>query len=569
MNKFKLALFAVIAAGAVGCGGAGGGSNPADAAVGAAGGAVGTGIGAVTDTTSAVVGAGDQAQTDVVQAVTDTHPSKTVTPVVDSANVVVDNGKVLRTQVFESNTQSFDRGAGTEYAYKTLTVLAYDLNRDGANDVIKFRSQSNYNKLFIEAHINNGDGTHFTDESHKYFGSIGQQNPWVHDAYLVDLNADGREDIVMFQDNCFDNGYGDAAKYQICTTPLYQQADGSFAINTNPLLQTATDGWLLPGDFDGDGDIDLLHRNLMADNNAEYPDYPGRWGGADHDRNEMTVFENRSENGVGKFVEHYDIFKGTPTGVGDLHGAFTSGTQVIDINGDGLLDVLVGGARWGAADPNVEGSWFTQSVGNMSAYINNGDMTFTYSLDSWLDGEATCFVCYRSHVADFDGDGDMDMAVATTGPDYDPFPGSSNHILWNSNGKMYKDEGNTNTHDYMGFTHMSDIGDIDNDGDIDIIWWDLGGDDVKAGGSSTQVRILKNNGSGGFTSEVKNLHPRGVSLTRWVAYWTMGIRLADMNGNGYLDIIVGEDSEFGRDRIVFNNGNGTFNFGTGEYLFNK
>jgi hypothetical protein len=286
------------------------------------------------------------------------------------------------------------------------------------------------------------------------------------------------------------------------------------------------------------------------------------------DRAEFSVFENRSENGVGKFVEHYDIFKGTPINVGDLYGAFSSGTQVIDINSDGLLDVIVGGARWGAPDPNVEGSWFTQTEGKMSAYINNGDMTFTYSLDSWLNDEATCLACYRSHVADFDGDGDMDMAVATTGEDYDPFPGSKNYILWNSNGKMYKDKGNTNTHDYMGFTHMSDIGDIDNDGDIDIIWWDLGGIDVNPTGSSpTALRILKNNGSGNFTSTIVNLGARQLTQYRWAAYWTSGIRLADMNGNGYLDIIAGENSQFGIDRIVFNNGDGTFNFGTGEYLF--
>ena len=60
---------------------------------------------------------------------------------------------------------------------------------------------------------------------------------------------------------------------------------------------------------------------------------------------------------------------------------------------------------------------------------------------------------------------------------------------------------------------------------------------------------------------------RETNPNKWTAYWTMGIRLADMNGNSYLDIIVGEDSEFGNDRIVFNNGNGTFNFGTSEYLF--
>ena len=78
-----------------------------------------------------------------------------------------------------------------------------------------------------------------------------------------------------------------------------------------------------------DGDIDLLHRNLIADNNADFPGFGGRWGGEDHDRPEFVVYENRSENGLGNFVEHYDIFKDTPTGVGDLHGAFSSATQVL------------------------------------------------------------------------------------------------------------------------------------------------------------------------------------------------------------------------------------------------
>ena len=115
---------------------------------------------------------------------------------------------------------------------------------------------------------------------------------------------------------------------------------------------------------------------------------------------------------------------------------------------------------------------------------------------------------------------------------------------------------------------MSDIGDIDNDGDIDIIWWDLGGIDVNPTSSSpTALRILKNNGSGNFTSTIVNLGARQLTQYRWAAYWTSGIRLADMNGNGYLDIIAGENSQFGIDRIVFNNGDGTFNFGTGEYLF--
>ena len=54
-------------------------------------------------------------------------------------------------------------------------------------------------------------------------------------------------------------------------------------------------------------------------------------------------------------------------------------------------------------------------------------------------------------------------------------------MLWNTNDKLFKDDGTSTTHTYMGFTHQSDIADIDNDGNVDIIvQWDLGGKDVIA-----------------------------------------------------------------------------------------
>ena len=49
-------------------------------------------------------------------------------------------------------------------------------------------------------------------------------------------------------------------------------------------------------------------------------------------------------------------------------------------------------------------------------------------------------------IVDFDGDGDVDFAVPTTGVDYDPFPGEENFVLWNSNGKLFQDYGTKETH---------------------------------------------------------------------------------------------------------------------------
>lgn len=515
MNKFKLALLSIISASLVGCGGGGGGG--------------GTG----TDTFTTV-------QQDR-----------------DGARVVADSG-TYPTQVYQPNTQEIEGGG--RLFYNTLSVLPMDLNGDGALDIVKFRSQG-YDKLFIEAHINNGDGTSFKDESSFYFGKVGNYFNWVHDSFAVDLNDDNRLDIVMLQTSCFDDKWGTpGADYDECTTPLFQQADGSFTVNTNPLLQTATDGELIPADFDGDGDIDLLHRHLRTDN--------GGWGGKWHGRNVFDVFENRSENGVSKYVHHEDVFRNTPTGVGDLYGAFAPATTTVDINGDGRLDVIVGGARWG--EGGAENDWFTQTTSKSSVYLNNGNMTFTYSKNSWLNDEATSISFYRHHAADFDGDGDMDIFGAATGKDYGEFAGEPNFMLWNSNGKLYQDFGTKNSWGYDGFTHSSAIGDIDNDGDIDVVVADLNGADIKyvredGGTQFVGYFIHTNDGSGNFATT--RIDP----LAKWInhsdyGWWTLDIYLADMNGDGYLDIVTGENTTYGIDKVIFNKGNGTFDYDAPVYV---
>ena len=517
MNKFKTAILAaLIGATAVGCGGAGGG-------------------GGVNDVANDVVGAGNQAVTDTAQVVTNTQPSSTASTA--TANVVSDSGV--------SPAQTYIPFGGGDNVYFTNTVLAMDLNKDGVNDVVKFRTEA-YNNLYIEALINNGDGTSYTNETSKYFGKIGNNYGGAHDAHLADLNDDGLLDILTYS-NCFDDGWNLG-----CLPPMIQQADGSFEVTSNPLLQTLTDGIYEPADIDGDGDMDIIHANLV-------PDFGGRWGGADQDRREWEVFENRSENGVAKFVHHYDVVKNTPAGVGDLYGAFVHFSKMVDINSDGKLDILTGGTRW---DHDENGGGFLNDTAKMSVYLGNGDFTFTYSKNSWMGNEAEAITVYRAHNADFDGDGDIDFAVATTGWDAGTFDGEENFMLWNTNGKLFKDTGTNTTHNYMGFTHQSDIADVDNDGDMDIVWWDLGGKDVRSacGENGNTMRVLKNDGAGSFTGTTYCLTPYQRADGSYKSYWTIAIRMADMNGDGFVDIVTGEWGNYGEDRVVFNNGDGTFNF---------
>jgi enediyne biosynthesis protein E4 len=77
-------------------------------------------------------------------------------------------------------------------------------------------------------------------------------------------------------------------------------------------------------------------------------------------------------------------------------GAWKTGISMVDINGDGLLDIYV--CRLGN---------YKSIEGKNELYINNGDLTFTESAEEYgLD-----FKGFSTHAAffDYDGDGDLDL----------------------------------------------------------------------------------------------------------------------------------------------------------------
>ena len=160
MNKFKLSLFALIAATVVGCGGGGGGGTSGD------------------DNATTLVassGAGDDNATTPVASSGAGDDNGTTSGSTATGSVVSDSG-VSPAQTY------IPFGNGANY-YNTLTVLAMDLNKDGVNDVVKFRSEG-YDNLCIEALINNGNGTSYTNETAKYFGKIGNKYSWAHELTL-------------------------------------------------------------------------------------------------------------------------------------------------------------------------------------------------------------------------------------------------------------------------------------------------------------------------------------------------------------------------------------------------
>ncbi len=326
--------------------------------------------------------------------------------------------------------------AGIDDRHWSMAAGALDYDGDGDVDVYLL----NYGPNVF--YLNNGDGT-FTDVA----DSLGLTGPdtlngftkWSVGVAFWDYNHDGLVDLMVGNFLAFDPDYVSPttpgmmphpSEYLGQASMFYrQERDGSFIEVTEELGLFYPESkcmGLTVFDFDSDGDLDLFQGN-------------------DHQMN--FLFRN---DGGGTFVNVAEGAgvaandQGLPTG--SMHGS------IGDIDGDGLIDLLVTDLRHGALYRNRGSGTFedvTERSGVAAAFRGRGE---------WA---ATLF--------DFDNDGDIDIfsANGTAEELILQYP----LLLENDGTGRFRDVGQ-DLGDYFGTMRSgraAAVWDYDDDGDLDII----------------------------------------------------------------------------------------------------
>ncbi len=298
-----------------------------------------------------------------------------------------------------------------------------------------------------------------------------------------DYDGDGDLDVIIT---------GTDAAMGVQTKIYRNDGNDTFVEIANQPIPGTNVGDVVWGDYDGDGDLDILIEGFLAD---------------------VTEFTHLYRN------DGNDIF--TDSGVNLIQVADGS-VNFVDYNNDGALDLLVSG--------------FDDTDYKTILYRNNGDGTFT-TVTPGLPGT----IKSAFEWADYDKDGDLDVFL--TGYD---FNGNLLAQLYQNNGEGgFVLTANAFTGVWLGDANW---GDFNNDGFTDLL---LSGFTEAV---SRICTIYPNNGDGTFGA-LTNTGLIGVSHSSTI--W------GDFDNDGDLDVFIGGTYESGSNwvrvtDVFINNGDSTF-----------
>ena len=276
-----------------------------------------------------------------------------------------------------------------------------DYDNDGDLDILLTGRSHNLIQYVSKIYRNNGNNT-FSEQT-ELFGVGCSSAAWG------DYDNDGDLDILITGGEC---NAPSQAKY----SKIYRNnGDNTFTEQTSISLTGVFYGSVAWGDYDNDGDLDILLTGKPA---------------------LSKIYRNDGDN---TFTEQTAI---------SLMGVSFSSVAWGDYNNDGYLDILMTGYAF-------TGQYVSK------IYRNNGDNTFSEQTTISLTG------VWKSDVGwgDYDNDGDLDILL--TG---DTGPSNSDQVT-----KIYRNNGNNTFTEVIGINLAGVVcssvawGDYDNDGDMDIL----------------------------------------------------------------------------------------------------
>ena len=316
------------------------------------------------------------------------------------------------------------------------------------------------------------------------------QAEYTNQCTLVDIDGDGDKDIVWA------NGQGYSTLGVLLKPRIYvNNGTGVFADETDIRAAGITGCFrgVEAGDIDRDGDWDLV----LAQ---------------DYNRRPLLLLNN----GAGVFID--DTIARLPN-----IPMSSSRAQFGDIDNDGDLDILLcnsGTTRFG-------------TTGRPRLFINGGtgfftDASLTQFPSTTLSEQMDCVF------GDIDNDLDLDFHVATRAT------ATNSSQLWINNGSGTFAKLATFVTDATAYSY--DFGDIEGDGDLDLIG-------VNAGATNTEL-LLRNNGGGTSWTAVSS------QITPNPTVDDNDSRFIDYDNDGDLDLLIAALG--GPDRIYRNTGAGIF-----------